>query len=439
MAIPVKLYIACWFLGASVQSAVFFSFNAVDYFNFFFPDHYKPEVYVGVTVGVAASAGAILTVAFPPRGRHFTVLLLTQVISAILLVVEVVLTPQEQMSTPLRFGLVLAVIFLAAIVQNIGGGALYDFVGKHFPSFGVHAAQSGGVCAFAATFVIRCVSKGSFEHLHDRKRGFRLSGYLFVALVDLIIIIACFLMIVLKNYIKAEYARRMTGINPDSGQLNEHTPLLSSTEANMSLSRREIIKRNFPALATIALSLVISNALFPGITSQFHGNYNCSSNSHLNQTAGDIYTSTPQHATTQVPKSDKTGWFVVILFGCFSVADAIGKNLPILGIIYSKMTVIFNCLIQLVIAIPILLIYFKPCVSGLQADWVAYLTLGLLGLVNGYGLCSAMMLLAPGSPGKKHEEGLASSIGYMFLQTGILVGMGISVFLVDYVFEVTGH
>ena len=442
MAIPAKLYIACWFLGASVQSAVFFSFNAVDYFNFFFPDDYKPEVYIGVTVGVAASAGSILTVLFPPRGKHFTVLLFTQIFSAILLIVEIVLTPMDDLSTPLRFGLVLAVIFLAAIIQNYGGGALYDFVGKHFPSFGVHAAQSGGVCAFAATFVIRCVSKGSFEHLKDKRRGFELSGYLFVALVDLIIIIACFLTIVLKNFTKAEYARRLAGVNINP---SERTPLLESEESR-NLSRRDIIKRNFPALATIALSLVISNALFPGIASQFHGNHNCSSSEYTNHSAfqmfSDIVTTTlnpTELPTTQVPDSDKTGWFVVILFGCFSVADAIGKNLPILGIIYNKKTVILNCLIQLVIAVPILLIYFKPCVSGLQADWVAHLTLGLLGLVNGYGLCAAMMLLAPGVPGKKHEEGLASSIGYMFLQTGILFGMGISTFLVDYVFEVTSH
>ena len=442
MPIPAKLYIACWFLGASVQSAVFFSFNAVDYYNFFFPDDYKPEVYIGVTVGVAASAGSILTVLFPPRGKHFTVLLFTQIFSAILLIVEIVLTPMDSLSTPLRFGLVLAVIFLAAIIQNYGGGALYDFVGKHFPSFGVHAAQSGGVCAFAATFVIRCVSKGSFEHLKDKRRGFELSGYLFVVLVDLIIIIACFLTIVLKNFTKAEYARRLAGMNIKPG---ECTPLLESTEESRNLSRRDIIKRNFPALATIALSLVISNALFPGIASQFHGNHNCSSSEHTNHSAfqmfSDIVTTTlnPTLPTTQVPDSDKTGWFVVILFGCYSVADAIGKNLPILGIIYNKKTVILNCLIQLVIAVPILLIYFKPCVSGLQADWVAYLTLGLFGLVNGYGLCAAMMLLAPGVPGKKHEEGLASSIGYMFLQTGILFGMGISTFLVDYVFEVTNH
>ena len=344
MVIPAKLYIACWFLGASVQSAVFFSFNAVDYYNFFFPDDYKPEVYIGVTVGVAASAGSILTVLFPPRGKHFTVLLFTQIFSAILLIVEIVLTPMDDLSTPLRFGLILAVIFLAAIAQNYGGGALYDFVGKHFPSFGVHAAQSGGVCAFAATFVIRCVSKGSFEHLKDKRRGFELSGYLFVALVDLIIIIACFLTIVLKNFTKAEYARRLAGENINQG---ERTPLLESTEESRNLSRRDIIKCNFPALATVALSLVISNALYPGIASQFHGNHNCSSSEHTNHSAyhmfSDIVTTTlnpTELPTTQDPDSDKTGWFVVILFGCFSVADAIGKNLPILGIIYNKKTVI---------------------------------------------------------------------------------------------------
>jgi hypothetical protein len=137
--------------------------------------------------------------------------------------------------------------------------------------------------------------------------------------------------------------------------------------------------------------------------------------------------------------SDKTGWFVVVLFGCYSVADAIGKNLPILAIIYNKKTILFNLLVQLIIAVPVLLIYFEPCVTQLQADWVADLLVGLLGLVNGYGLCAAMMLLAPGIHGKKHEEGMATSIGFMFLQVGILFGMGISVFLVEYVFKITKH
>jgi len=67
---------------------------------------------------------------------------------------------------------------------------------------------------------------------------------------------------------------------------------------------------------------------------------------------------------------------------------------------------------------------------------VAYLTVGLLGLINGYGLCVGMMLLSPGTLENKHEESLATNIGYMFLQLGILLGMGCNVFLVDLVFEV---
>ena len=428
MASAWKLYLTCWFLGAAVQSAVFFSFNAVDYFNYFFPDDYKPEVYVGVTVGVGASIGAVLTVTFPPRQSHLAVLLFTLTTSAVLLVAEVVVTPLNEgiMSTPTRFAVVLAIIFVATVIQNVGGGALYDFVGKHFPKFGVHAAQSGGVCAFAATFVIRCVSKGSFEHLRSRAHGFRLSGYLFVALVDIIILVACALIAILRAYVQETAAGRV------KASTNAETePLLTRSDEFVHLSRKDITKKNWAALTTICLTLVISNALFPGITSQFHGNYNCSSTSaHLSNVTEPTGTDAPP------TRSDKTGWFVVILFGCFSVADAIGKNLPILGIIYSKTTIICNCLLQLVVAVPILLIYLKPCVSSLQADWLADVMVGLLGLVNGYGLCAAMMLLAPGRPGKKHEEGLATSIGYMFLQVGILFGMAISVFLVEYVFEV---
>lgn len=436
MSIPWKLYLTCWFLGASVQSAVFFSFNAVDYFNFFFPENYKPEVYIGVTVGVGATLGAILTVTFQPKSTHLTVLLITQIISALLLLAEVVIVPLDHgvISTPARFGVILAVILAATVVQNVGGGALYSFVGKHFPKFGIHAAQSGGVCAFAATFVIRCISKGSFEHLKDRDRGFRLSGFLFVALVDLIILVACCLLPILRTHVKAVI----------EGPLNamETTPLLRSTELTHT-SRTVVMRKNWAVLTTICLTLVISNSLFPGITSQFHGNYNCSrSRQHAYgiSSANKLDTTETAPTTNPDPKlSDKTGWFVVILFGCYSVADAIGKNLPIFGIIYHKLSILCNCLVQLVIAIPILLIYFKPCNVGLQADWVAYLTVGLLGLINGYGLCAAMMLLSPGKPENKHEEGLATSIGYMFLQMGILLGMGTSVFLVDYVFEITRH
>ena len=217
---------------------------------------------------------------------------------------------------------------------------------------------------------------------------------------------------------------------------SENQPLLRSDDFS-KVSRRKVIRNNWAALTTICLTLVISNTLFPGITSQFHWNYNCTSPTrHLSNSSGFLNSSTVSSPTRGSQFSDKTGWFIVILFGCYSVADAIGKNLPILGIFYNKKSNVCNCLVQLVIAVPILLIYFEPCVSKLQADWIAYLTVGLLGLVNGYGLCAAMMLLAPGQPWKKHE-GLATSIGYMFLQTGILLGMAVSVFLVDFVFETT--
>lgn len=432
MAFSWKVYLSCWFLGAAVQSAVFFSFNAVDYFNFFFPDAYKPEVYIGVTVGVGASLGAVLTVCFPPKKHNLRVLLATLIISAAILIAEVIATPlRHVMTDETRFGILLALVFLATVVQNFGGGALYNFIGKHFPKFGVHAAQSGGVCAFAATFVVRCISKGSFQHEKDVHRGFRLSGYLFVVLVDLIILVASCLTVFVRRD-QRQQKKILNSFDRDAVSVDESQPLLNSQEISANISRKTIIKENYGPLLTICLTLVISNALFPGITSQFHSKYNCSSSS-----TSKFNFSTAEDTPTPPVASDKTGWFVVILFGCYSVADAIGKNLPILAIIYNKRTVLLNLVVQLIIAIPVLLIYFEPCVSQLQADWVADVTVGLLGLVNGYGLCAAMMLLAPGNHGKKHEEGMATSIGFMFLQVGILFGMGISVFLVEYVFKMT--
>ena len=443
MATPWKLYLTCWFLGASVQSTVFFSFNAVDYFNYFFPDNYKPEVYVGMTVAVAASVGAVLVVTFPPKSSHLTVLLLTLIASVILLVAEVVITPLDAsiLSTPARFGSVLAVIFIETVVQNVGGGALYTFVGEHFPKFGIQAAQSGGVCAFVATFIIRCISKGSFQYLEDKDNGFRLSGYLFVALVGLIILVACCLMAILQVHVsQSTHAKRLqTGECVEDAECNGSQPLLTSDEFRQNnFSRKQVIKNNWAALTTICLTLVITSALFPGIASQFHGNYNCTlAINDLSNTSNIFNTSTAVTSTRDLQSSDQTGWFIVIVFGCCSVADAIGKTLPIFGILYNKKSILCNCLVQLVTAVPILLIYFEPCMSGLQADWIAYVTVFLFGLVTGYGICAALMLLAPGQRGKKHEEGLATSIGYMFLQLGNLLGIGVSLFLVDFVFEVT--
>ena len=442
MEIPWKLYFTCWFLGASVQSAMFYSYNAVDYFNYFFPDNYKPEVYVGATDGVGGSVGAVLMVTFPPKSSHLTVLLLTLTASVFLLAAEVVITPIDtnNLSTPARFGLVLAVIFVAAVAQNVGGGALYSFVGKHFPKFGVQAAQSGSIFAFVATFIIRCISKGTFQHLKDKDKGFRLSGYLFVALVDLIILVACCLIAILRAHISqsTHAAKRFkTGTCVEDAECNGSQPLLTSDEFRQfsNLSRKQVIKNNWAALTTICLTLVITSALFPGITSQFHGNYNRtndpSNSSDFPATAAEL----PPTRGSQ--SSDKTGWFIVILFGCYSVPLAIGKHLLIFRILYNKKTILCNCLVQLVTAVPILLIYFEPNVSGLQADWIAYLAVGLHGLVTGYGICAAMMLLAPGHRGKKHEEGLAASIGYMVLQLGTLLGMGVSLFLVDFVIEAT--
>ena len=443
MAAPWKLYLTCWFLGASVQSTVFFSFNAVDYFNYFFPDNYKPEVYVGMTVAIAASVGAVLMVTFPPKSGHLTVLLFTLIASVILLVAEVVITPLDTtiLSTPARFGSVLAVIFVETVIQNVGGGALYTFVGEHFPKFGIHAAQSGGVCAFVATFIIRCISKGSFQYLKDKDNGFRLSGYLFVALVDLIILVACCLMAILQAHVsQSTHAKRLqTGECVEDADCNGSQPLLTSDEFRQSnFSRKQVIRNNWAALTTICLTLVITSALFPGIASQFHGNYNCTFvTNDLSNSSNFLKTSTAVSSTRGSQSSDQTGWFMVIVFGCYSVADAIGKTLPIFRILYNKKSILCNCLVQLVTAVPILLIYFEPCVSGVQADWIAYVSVFLFGLVTGYGICAALMLLAPGQRGKKHEEGLATSIGYMFLQLGNLLGICVSLFLVDFVFEVT--
>ena len=380
-------------------------------------------------------------VTFPPKSSHLTLLLLTMIASVILLVTEVVITPLDTniLSTPARIGLVLAVTFLAVVAQNVGGGALYSFVGKHFPKFGVQGAQSGSTFGCVMTFIIRCISRGSFQHLKDKDKGFRLSGYLFVALVDLLILVACCLTAILRNHVtQSTHAKRFkTGEGVEDAECSGSQQLLTSVEFTQfsNVSRKQIIRNNWAALTTICLSLVITSALFPGITSQFHRNYN-----HTNgpsNSSGFPTTATEVSPTRGSQSSDNTGWFIIILFGCHSVPFAIGKNLPILGIPYNKRTILCNCLVQLVTAVPVLLIYFEPYVSGLQADWVAYLVVGLNGLVTGYGICAAMMLLAPGQRGKKYEEGLAASIGYMFLQVGILLGMGVSLFLVDVVYETT--
>lgn len=301
---------------------------------------------------------------------------------------------------------------------------------------------SQAVCAHSRRLLSSDVSRKDRFNISGTGIRVSVSVAICLSLWWIIVLVACCLIAILRAHVgPAAYAKRLNVIDRGNAENREDQSLLRSDEFS-DVSRKKVIRNNWAALATICLTLVISNSLFPGITSQFHGNYNCTTPTrNLSDSSGFLSNrAAANHATvspTKAQSSDKTGWFIVILFGCYSVADAIGKNLPILGIIYNKKSILCNCLVQLIIAIPILLIYFEPCISGLQADWVAYLTVGLLGLVNGYGLCAAMMLLAPGKHGKKHEEGLATSIGFMFLQVGILLGMGVSLLLVEVVFEAT--
>ena len=169
--------------------------------------------------------------------------------------------------------------------------------------------------------MLRCISKGSFEHIRNREQGFRLSGYLYVALVDLIILVACCFITVQRTYVRDQNTRSLNA--------GETSPLLTRLEFTHT-SRKTVIRKNWAALATLCLTLLISNSLFPGITSQFHGNYNCSSSAqHVSKLSSFRLNNSAEPTTKASPSSDQTGWFVVILFGCYSVADAIGKNLPI--------------------------------------------------------------------------------------------------------------
>ena len=423
METPWKLYLTCGFLGAAVHSPWLFIINAADYFNYFFSDDYKQIlVYGAVAAGVSASLVALIMESFQLKPNGLTSLTVTLPISAVMLASQIVITPMSILPDEVRFGCVLTANFVAGVVQGVGRTALLDLLGKFFPTFGFQAADLGSIFALLAIFISRCISKASFEHLGDKYQGFRLSGYLYVALVGLIIVVAWSLI----AFFFRSYVKRLD-------QENARLPLLLSNGFSY-VSRKNIIRNNWAVLTTIFLTEVMYKSIFPGIISQFHGNYDCTS--HL----GNISVSSDNSVISSgLQSSDRTGWFMVKLVGCWLVANLIGLIFEStrFRINYSKKTILFNCLVQFVFSIPVLLIYFKPCVRVLQADWLAYLTVSLVCVVTVYGLGTTKKLLTPRQSQKKREETMANNIAYMFLEAGNVVGFGFSLFLVVFVFENT--
>ena len=425
METPWKLYLTCVFLGAAVNSPCLFIINAADYFNYFFSDDYKQIlVYGAVAAGVSASLVALIMESFQLKPNGLTSLSVTLPISAVMLASQMVITPMSTLPEEVRFGCVLTANFVAGVVQGVGRTALLDLLGKFFPTFGFQAADLGSTFALLAIFISRCISKASFEHLGDKSQSFSRSGYLYFALVVLIIVVAWSLIaFVLRSYVKR------------LDQENARLPLLLSNGFSY-VSRKNIIRNNWEVLTTIFLTEVMYKSIFPGIIFQFHGNYDCTS--HL----GNISVSSDNSVISSGSQSsDSTGWFMVKLVGCWLVAYLIGlifKSTRFrINYVYSKKTILFNCLVQFVFSIPVLLIYFEPCVRVLQADWLAYLTVSLVCVVIAYGLATAKKLLTPRQSQKKREETMTNNIAYMFLHGGNIVGFGFSLFLVVFVFEKT--
>ena len=425
METPWKLYLTCGFLGAAVHPPWLFLINAADYFNYFFSDDYKQIlVYGAVAAGVSASLVALIMESFQLKPNGLTSLSVTLPISAVMLAVQMVVTPLFSLPDEVRFGCVLAANFVTGVLQGVGRTALLDLLGKFFPTFGFQAADLGSTFGLLAIFISRCISKASFEHLGDKSQGFRLSGYLYVAVVDLVIVVAWSLIaFVLRSYVKR------------LDEENARLPLLLSNGFSY-VSRKNIISNNWAVLTTIFLTEVMYKSIFPVIISQFHGNYNCTS--HL----GNISVSPDNSVISSgLQSSDRTGWFMVKLVGCWVVTYLIGLIFHFtrfrINYVYSKKTILFNCLVQFVFSIPVLLIYFKPCVRGLQADWLAYLSVILVCVVTAYGLATTKKLLTPRQSQKKREETMTNNIAYMFLEGGNFVGFGFSLFLVVFVFEKT--
>jgi len=171
--------------------------------------------------------------------------------------------------------------------------------------------------------------------------------------------------------------------------------LLDSRPAQAKIS--EVWKRTWAPLLNVTLVITLTLVFYPGILSLIRG--------------------------------ASYGWFVVILFGSFAVADAIGSTLPTWCNVYNNKTYWAGLLLHVLLILPMAMaLQRKWGQEFFTNDYFLWTLTGLFGFNCGYSSCTSMVILVTAEPSQSGKR-IASNMALCSLRFGTLVGALISIIL----------
>jgi len=387
------VYFLVWCLGAGGQSITFATYNAVDYFNYFFP-FYDPLFYFGLVLAIALPLGVGTTLLYKPKSYKTLVFFYSGMgIFVALQCIACTLIGYDVISAKLGYALAIVFLSFASILQSIADGILYDFLGLGFPAKAIQAVQSGGTICFMLTFVVRVIAK---LIVPPTRTGFVLSGFIYFGFIVAVeILCACII-----AYIKPMFPENLhTHVQDGTG---EHQPLLGAS-GTTAPHIKVVIRMMWPLMIFLGSILLVTHSIYPGITSVFHSG--------------------------EGPAS--SGWFVVILFGGFSVGDFVGKNLPLAKKLYTHRTVWVGLALHVAVCVFSMLgMQRKIAPHVFDSDAYAIALIAVLGVSNGYIMVCGYMSLPEVLP--EEHRGKGSSAALFAVYCGLLGGT-LSSILIHYI------
>jgi len=291
----------------------------------------------------------------------------------------------------------LAFLSIASFTQAIADGFLYDFLGIGFPPRAIQAVQSGGTICFMLTFVVRCIAKAIAPDTDD---GFLVSGYVYFGFIVLVEITCVIVIITIQPMKPIPGSHKSIQIQDDeraTESTNEQQWLIAAQDRPPAKEEPphifEVAKKMWPLMIFLSTILFVTHNVYPGLTSIFH--------------------------TVDGPAD--SGWFVVILFGCFCIGDFVGKNLPLVKKLYNHRTVWLGLGIHCLFFLATLMgIQHKVAPDVFQNDFYAYSLIAVLGISNGFIMVCGYMSL-PEVLEEKYR-GVGSSAALFSVYVGLLFG-----------------
>ena len=418
--LPKGVHSAAFILGAGAQLSFFLTFFNVDYFQHFFSAD-ASEFYLNMALSLSSLMGVAVAVKQKYIKSYQFTLVAGYAFSGFMCLCMPIATALpsyvDSVSRQSAFILVIAIKFLLGFAQSLPGGSLFAMLSQEFSVEAVQAAQAGtpwgGLFVYVLHVILKitflgteCVSsKNNSSNNNGTSAGlsgnndakWALVGYIQFSIAAVILFACCWLVPWLQREGKSAGNPLSEILTQSNKDMEEATK--DKKSGNEASGLKAIPSKVWGIAVHLVIFLTMTMSFYPGAFSVIHG--------------------------------AKDGWFIVIVFGCFGLSDALGQTLPKYLRWYTPSNYWIGFIIQAAIAVPIVFIFaFGEKSTGvLHSNWVVYLLALLWGLNCGYVCCSGMVMGVEMAP--KNMRPTVSTFLLLSLQLGLFIGSLVGVLLMN--------